>query len=132
MPGRFADTNVVLYATSPDARKAEIATGLLASELVISAQVLNEVAHVFRKRWRRTWDETHAFLTTLTDLTDVRPLDRATHDAGLRIAQRYRLNVYDGFIAGAALLADCDTLYSEDMHDGLLIEGRLRVINPFA
>jgi predicted nucleic acid-binding protein len=34
-------------------------------------------------------------------------------------------------IAAAALLADCDTLYSEDMHDGLLVAGRLRITNPF-
>ena len=31
----------------------------------------------------------------------------------------------------AALLADCDKLLSEDMHEGLSIEGRLRIVNPF-
>jgi len=35
-------------------------------------------------------------------------------------------------IAAAALLAGCSTLWSEDMQDGLLIEGRLRIVNPFA
>ena len=34
-------------------------------------------------------------------------------------------------LMAAALLADVDTLYSEDMHDGLLVEGRLRIRNPF-
>jgi predicted nucleic acid-binding protein len=34
-------------------------------------------------------------------------------------------------IVAAALHADCDTLWSEDMHDGLVIDGRLRVLNPF-
>jgi predicted nucleic acid-binding protein len=34
-------------------------------------------------------------------------------------------------IVASALLADADTLYSEDMHDGLLVEGRLRIRNPF-
>jgi predicted nucleic acid-binding protein len=41
----------------------------------------------------------------------------------------------EGSVGGApaaALHAGCDTLYSEDMHHGLLLEGRLRVVNPFA
>jgi predicted nucleic acid-binding protein len=31
----------------------------------------------------------------------------------------------------AALLADCDTLYSEDMQDGQVFDERLTVVNPF-
>jgi predicted nucleic acid-binding protein len=31
----------------------------------------------------------------------------------------------------AALHAGCETLWSEDPHDGLLIQDRLRVANPF-
>ena len=35
-------------------------------------------------------------------------------------------------IIAAALLSDCEILYSEDMQDGMLIEEGLRVRNPFA
>jgi predicted nucleic acid-binding protein len=34
-------------------------------------------------------------------------------------------------IAAAALHAECGVLWSEDMHDGLLIHDGLRVVNPF-
>jgi predicted nucleic acid-binding protein len=34
-------------------------------------------------------------------------------------------------IAASALLADCDTLWLEDMQDGMTIESRLRIANPF-
>jgi len=34
-------------------------------------------------------------------------------------------------IVAAALLADCDTLYSEDMQHGQVFDGRLTIINPF-
>jgi predicted nucleic acid-binding protein len=34
-------------------------------------------------------------------------------------------------IAASALHADCDTLWSEDMQDGIVLDGRLRIINPF-
>jgi predicted nucleic acid-binding protein len=54
-----------------------------------------------------------------------------THDRGLELAERYQLNVYDGTIVAAAQLAGCKILYSEDMHDGLVIGG-LTLRNPYA
>ncbi len=39
---------------------------------------------------------------------------------------------WDVLIVAAALATDCDTLYSEDMQDGQVFEGRLTVKNPFA
>ena len=34
-------------------------------------------------------------------------------------------------IAAAALRADCETLWSEDLQHGMLLDGRLKVVNPF-
>jgi predicted nucleic acid-binding protein len=34
-------------------------------------------------------------------------------------------------VEAAALEADCDTLYSEDMQDGQVIDGRVAIRNPF-
>jgi predicted nucleic acid-binding protein len=34
-------------------------------------------------------------------------------------------------IAAAALLADCDRLWSEDMQHGMTIDRRLRIADPF-
>ena len=34
-------------------------------------------------------------------------------------------------IVASALVAGCATLWSEDMQDGLLVEGQLRIVNPF-
>jgi predicted nucleic acid-binding protein len=34
-------------------------------------------------------------------------------------------------IVAAALLGGCETLCSEDMQDGLLIDNQLRICNPF-
>jgi predicted nucleic acid-binding protein len=34
-------------------------------------------------------------------------------------------------IVAAALEHGCTTLYSEDMHDGLIVEGSLHIVNPF-
>jgi predicted nucleic acid-binding protein len=132
MPANFFDTNVLVYLASADAAKADRAEAALAAGGAISVQVLNELANVARKKMRMDWAETHAFLDMLRGLLTVHPLDLETHDAGLRIAARYGFSVYDAMIAAAAIQAGCDTLLSEDMQDGMVIEDGLRVVDPFS
>jgi predicted nucleic acid-binding protein len=50
---------------------------------------------------------------------------------GRRIAAKYGYSIYDGLIAAAALEAECDTLYSDDLQDAQVIEDRVTVRNPF-
>lgn len=78
------------------------------------------------------WAETTRFLDGLHFLCPVMPLTIETHVVRLAIAERYRLSVSDSMIVAAALLADCTALLTEGLQDGLLIEDRLRVTNPFA
>ncbi len=132
MPGSFFDTNVLIYLVSGDATKADKAETILGEGGTISVQVLNEIANVARRKMHMTWDETHALLGLIRGLLPVVPLTVETHETGLALAERYGLAVYDAMIAAAALLAGCETLWSEDMQDGLVIDGRLRVVDPFA
>jgi predicted nucleic acid-binding protein len=132
MSGSFFDSNVLVYAATKDPRKAERARNLMEIGGVVSVQVLNEVANVTLKKKAMAWSEIHAFLALIRDLLEIHAVDVSIHDRGLAIAERYRLSIYDAMIAAAALQTGCETLYSEDMHDGLLIDGRLRVTNPFA
>jgi predicted nucleic acid-binding protein len=131
MPGNFFDTNILLYTTSSDDAKADRAEQLIAAGGTISVQVLNEIANVARRKMRFSWERTHRLLSEIRQLLAVTPITLAIHEAGLALAERYGLSVHDGMIAAAALDAGCDTLWSEDMHDGLLIDGRLTVANPF-
>ena len=48
------------------------------------------------------------------------------------MAERCGFSVYDAMILAAALIAGCTTLWGEDMQDGLVVEGQLRIVNPFA
>jgi predicted nucleic acid-binding protein len=131
MPGSFFDSNVVLYLASADTAKAERAERIVGAGGTISVQVLNEIANVTRRKMRMSWDEIHAFLGTVRALLPVVPISRETHDAGLALAERYGLSVYGAMIVASALLSGCDTLWSEDMQDGLTIDGTLRIANPF-
>ena len=126
----FLDTNVVAYAFSTDPRSA-VALRLL-SDAVVSVQTCNELTNVARRKWGESWLRIAVMVEMVINAAaSVRSVDLATHSMGRELAEKYRLGVYDGFIVAAALLGDCDTLYSEDMHHGLVIEDRLTIRNPF-
>ena len=111
--------------------KAERAEKVIAVGGTISVQVPNELANVARRKMRMTWPETHALLSAIRALLPVQPITVETHETGLELAERYGLSIYDAMIAASALHAECDTLRSEDMHDGVVIQDRLRIANPF-
>jgi predicted nucleic acid-binding protein len=131
MPGNFFDSNVLLYIASGDPAKADRSERLLDKGGIISVQVLNEIANVARRKMRMTWSETHAFLSMVRGLLSVHAVTIETHETGLALAQSHKLSIYDAMIAASALLADCDTLWSEDMQHARVIDGRLRIVNPF-
>lgn len=131
MPGSFFDANVLVYLASADAAKANRAEQLVGRGGAISVQVLNEIANIARRKMRLSWTEARAFLSTIRGLLGVHPLTGEIHESGIALAERYGLAIYDAMIVASALAAGCDTLWSEDMQDGLVIAGGLRVINPF-
>ena len=131
MTAAFVDTNVLLYLLTDDVAKADRAEALLASRIVISVQVLNEFANVARRKKTLDWPTIKQALDDLRRFADVRPLTLAAHEAGIALAGRHQLSVYDAMIAAAALEADCTTLWSEDFSNGQTFEGRLTVRNPF-
>ena len=123
MPGSFLDSNIVLYLASEDLLKADRAQELVAEGGTISVQVLNEIANISRRKMGLSWAETRNFLLMIRGLLKVEPITIEIHDVGISLAERYQLSVYDSMIVSAALSAECDTLLSEDLQDGLLITG---------
>lgn len=125
------DTNVAVYAFSKDDRRLK-AMELLGNGPRISIQLLNEFANVSLRKKGLQWDEIHECLDIILRLSrSSRPVDISVHELGKNIAQRYQINLYDALVIAAALLDGCETLYSEDMQHGLVIDGTLKIINPF-
>ena len=131
MPGDFFDSNVLLYLALAETGKADRAEQLLQAGGTISVQVLNEIANVARRKMGLSWPETREFLSLIRAMLGVVPLTVEVHEHGLAVAERYRLALYDAMIAASAIVAECDRLWSEDMQDGMVIDGRLRIANPF-
>lgn len=126
----FLDTNVLVYAFSQDER-AERARSLLDGN-VVGVQCLNEFVNVALKKLRLSWSAIAFALDRIERLCEIEPtIDLPLHRTGMGLAQRYRLTIYDGLILAAALRAGCETLWSEDMQDGLVVETALTIRNPF-
>lgn len=133
MSGRaFFDTNVLVYLLGEDDRSA-VAESIVARGGVVSVQVLNELAAVARRKLGMSWGEIADALSAVRELcrSPVLPLTLEIHEAALRIAAEYGYHVYDALIAAAALASNCTVLFSEDLQDGQVIEGRLTIRNPF-
>jgi predicted nucleic acid-binding protein len=133
----FLDTNVLVYWVDehPFADRVE---QLLEFDCVISTQVLNEFANVLRSKRKMDWAVIADLSNTLQRSCKVCDVGLVTHRAALHFAQRYQLHFYDACIVAAAAQMRCETLYSEDMHNGLNIEippmlqgGNVSIKNPF-
>jgi len=126
----FLDTNVVLYLLSADERKANTAEALLAPGGLVSVQVLNEAASVCLRKLMLPWPEVRELLDAVKACCEILPLTLPIHERALSLAERYRLSVYDALICAAAQNAGAEVLYTEDLQDGLVLDG-LTVCNPF-
>jgi predicted nucleic acid-binding protein len=128
----FIDSNVVLYLLSADEKKANRAEDVISKGVIISVQVLNEVANVSRRKLKMSWHEIHELLNGLRLVCAVKALTVETHLRGLAVAERHGVSIYDAMIIAAALEAGCSILFSEDMQDGLKIDRQLQIRNPFS
>lgn len=131
MTRAFLDSNVVVYAFSDDPRNT-VAETLLGRGCEISVQVLNEVVNVARRKLGFSWAEIGDAIEAITTLSrTIHPLDLATHRNAVRVAERYGFGFHDALIVASALRAGCTLLHSEDLQHGLVVEGQLRIENPF-
>lgn len=131
----FFDTNVLVYCTdSSDPRRQTQARQLVAQssakgEAVISTQVLMELFNVLTRKQKMpagvardlalayaTWPVIHS--------------DFALVSAALEKSVVHKLSIFDAMVVEAALRAEAQTLYSEDMQHGQRY-GSLTVVNPF-
>jgi predicted nucleic acid-binding protein len=131
MPGEFLDSNVLVYAFTDDPRAAA-AQALLDRGCTISVQGLNEFANVARRKLGKSWQEVRDDLAAIrTVCATVVPVNVDIHEAALRLAECYGFAMFDALMVAAAFQAGSTTLWSEDMQDGMLIDGKLRIANPF-
>lgn len=129
----FFDTNILVYCFARGDPRMPTARNLLAAGGCIGVQSLNEFANVAWRKMRLPWSKLHGAREQILMVCEPPvPVTFDIHEAGLALAEQHAFSIYDAMIVAAALKAGCDILYSEDMHNGLVVDGRLTIINPFA
>ena len=128
----FLDTNVLIYSVAEHDARSEIAEALLAAGGVVSVLVFNEFAAAARRKLGMSWDDIAEALDAIRILCpSPRAISIETHDAAVKLARTHGFHMYDALVVASALAADCETLYTEDLQDGQVIEERLTIRNPF-
>lgn len=129
----FLDTNVLVYLyTATEPIKREIAVALAQDgEVWISTQVLQELSNILRKKFSLPWYDIVSALDEVGQNLIVFTNRPETIRDAVRLAERYGYSFYDCLILSSCLAIGCEIVYSEDMQDGQIIDGRLIIQNPF-
>lgn len=132
----FIDSNVLVYAEASDEPEKQTAALTLLRSLklsgngVISTQVLQEYANVALRKMGLDANHVRNQLVAHQQF-EVVQVTPAIIRGALDMHQTRSLSFYDALIVQAASVAGCDTLYSEDLNTGEIING-VKIINPFA
>ncbi len=134
MSGRiFLDTNILVYAYSEDdlVKRGQALAINSQPDRWLSTQVLVEFANVFHRKLRVPWPDVQVALLEISTGFDIHTNTAGTILKASHYAARYGFSWFDSLIVAAALECGCETLYSEDLQHGQLIDNSLRVVNPF-
>lgn len=133
----FVDTNILVYARdTSEPEKQAVAENLLKHLFEqrigrISAQVLNEYYVTVTQKLKPGMSSEDAWADVMVfQHWNPVPVDLRLLEQGYLFQQQYCLSWWDALILGAAALADCRQVYSEDLSHGQIYFG-IQVVNPF-
>ena len=138
----FLDTNIFIYAlTKPkvetDIYKRQVAVDLLKKlygnkDIQLSVQVINEI-HINMVRKFKIKDDIvfKIIQDNIFSIASVTTLSVQTYNIAFDVRGKYNISYWDSLVVASALESKCDILYSEDMQDGLILEDKLKIVNPF-
>lgn len=129
----FLDSNIIVYSYSnSEIDKQEIARKLIIeSNSYISTQVLQELCNIVTRKFKFSYQQAAVAIKECCQNNNLYINSESTVLQACQIAERYGFSFYDSLIVAAALESNCTILYSEDLHNGQQIEGKLTIKNPF-
>ncbi len=90
-----------------------------------------DALNVTRRKLKYTMEEYKLVLKSVFSVCEVVNEDFSLVEKALDLLTTNSLQPFDAKIAATALHHNCDILYSEDMHNGPIIENKLKIVNPF-
>lgn len=131
----FIDTNlwVYLYAKNPPEKYGQVRQLIINQfeQIIISTQILGELYHVLTRKNLTTPAKAQTIVVEMATSFPVLEIDTAKVLQALDISDRYQYSYWDSLVIAAALLAECQILYSEDMQHRQVVNEKLQILNPF-
>jgi predicted nucleic acid-binding protein len=129
----FIDTNIFIYTQRTDApQKTAIADETIHFfACFASTQVLNEICNILTKKYPTPVDEIETFLQDIRDSCEIALITEERISEALALHDRLQFSYYDALMIVSALSCNCEYLISEDMQDGQIINGKLKIVNVF-
>lgn len=129
----FLDTDVLMYCyTSNEPEKQAIARKIASSTSVFTGvQSLVELVNTLKKKYKLGWADIKISLDEISKNFNVAATTEQTVWSARRIAEQYSYSFFDSLIIAAAIEQDCIRLYSETLENNQVIDGKLKIINPF-
>ncbi len=133
---RFAlDSNILVYAIDSETlEKHSVARRIVErsflSDSVLVTQTLCEFLNVVIRKYPDRLSEAQVAAELWAELWPAAESTRRDAITAVAYATRYRLQYWDSFILAVARSSGAEILLSEDMQDGLILDG-ITVIDPF-
>lgn len=131
------DTNILVYAEALDdaagrpSRIRKLMESLTDGTTIVPMQALAEFMNVCRRKTILSMENAVVQVEQYLALFVCPPTVPGDIINAAQTAERYRLAYFDALICAVASRAGATVLLSEDMADGMEIDG-LRIVNPFS
>uniref|UniRef100_UPI0032B08E51 PcrIIC1 n=1 Tax=Chryseobacterium TaxID=59732 RepID=UPI0032B08E51 len=127
------DTNILLYAyDNRDLDKQDRAVEILLKKPFVTQLVVFEFIKVLERRFKMDKKEiTKLTIKLLKEVIIPLSLHRDIYNYSQFLLQRYNFGLSDILVLSDSILNNCTILLSEDMCNGMIVDKKLKIVNPF-
>jgi predicted nucleic acid-binding protein len=131
----FVDSNIWLYLfLHENKEKFKIVEKYFQNNsdsiFVITYQVINEVSNILLKNSFNEM-EIKEIIYHLFKVCTLQDFSKEILFTASSVREKYSFSFWDSIIIGSALFSKCDTIISEDMQNGLIVNNTLLIKNIF-
>jgi predicted nucleic acid-binding protein len=129
----FIDTNIFVYIQRTDNPQKKLISEQAAAyfDCVVSTQVLNELCNIFTKKYPVPVQNIKELLKRIHDYCELVTVTGDFASVALDYHHKFSISYFDALMVVAALKSGSKYLVTEDMQDGLVIDGTLTILNIF-
>ena len=129
----FLDSNIFIYIYSDtEPLKSNICKNAINdNDCCTSTQALNELSNVCIKKWKIDISGIENAINEICSVCEIKLINEETIKNGLYLNEKYKYSYYDCLMLASALENGCQKIFTEDMHDGQVIENTLTIVNIF-